>query len=302
MAPENGLLALEQALNRVLFGQEMVIHSLLATVIAGGHILLEGLPGLGKTLLAQGFSQGAGLSQRRIQFTPDLLPADITGTPILREGQFIFEPGPIYAQVVLADEINRATPKTQSALLEAMQERTLTVAGESYPLPEPFLVIATQNPVEVEGTYPLPEAQLDRFMSKIEIKAPPRAFWLRILTEEPPLPAQIVDERVFLGARKSVAPVAVASSALEAIANLAFLASEHPKLRFGISPRGVKAWLALAKSMAYLEGRGNVEWDDLRRAARPALIHRLFLKEEAQFEGVQPDEVLAELLQKTMPR
>ena len=302
MAPENGLLALEQALNRVLFGQEMVIHSLLATVIAGGHILLEGLPGLGKTLLAQGFSQGAGLSQRRIQFTPDLLPADITGTPILREGQFIFEPGPIYAQVVLADEINRATPKTQSALLEAMQERTLTVAGESYPLPEPFLVIATQNPVEVEGTYPLPEAQLDRFMSKIEIKAPPRAFWLRILTEEPTLPAQIVDERVFLGARKSVAPVAVASSALEAIANLAFLASEHPKLRFGISPRGVKAWLALAKSMAYLEGRGNVEWDDLRRAARPALIHRLFLKEEAQFEGVQPDEVLAELLQKTMPR
>ena len=154
----------------------------------------------------------------------------------------------------------------------------------------------------MEGTYPLPEAQLDRFMSKIEIKAPPRAFWLRILTEEPTLPAQIVDERVFLGARKSVAPVAVASSALEAIANLAFLASEHPKLRFGISPRGVKAWLALAKSMAYLEGRGNVEWDDLRRAARPALIHRLFLKEEAQFEGVQPDEVLAELLQKTMPR
>ncbi len=296
------LARLEAALSETLFGQEAVIRTLLATATAGGHVLFEGLPGLGKTLLASSFARAAGLSYRRIQFTPDLLPADVTGTLVLRDGVFTFQPGPLFAQVVLADEINRATPKTQSALLEAMQEGAVTIAGERHPLPTPFLVLATQNPVEIEGTYPLPEAQLDRFMAKIEITNPPRAVWLRILSEEPKVPEPVVDANAFHEARARVDQVRVSSPALEAVTNLALLAAEHPALRFGVSPRGAKAWLRLAKAMALLEGRAHVDWEDLRRSARPALVHRLFLTEEAEFEGVTAPQVLEELLEKTMPR
>ncbi|MDI6424280.1 AAA family ATPase, partial [Enterobacter hormaechei] len=166
------LTRLEASLCGVLFGQERVIRELLATAVAGGHALLEGLPGLGKTLLARSFAQASGLSYRRIQFTPDLLPADVTGTEVLEDGQFVFRPGQLFAQVVLADEINRATPKTQSALLEAMQERQVTIGKETYKLPDPFLVLATQNPIESEGTYFLPEAQVDRFMFKVVVGYP----------------------------------------------------------------------------------------------------------------------------------
>ena len=295
------LKSLENSLQTILFGQERVIRELLATAVAGGHALLEGLPGLGKTLLAKAFAEASGLSYRRIQFTPDLLPADVTGTEILEDGQFVFRPGPLFAQVVLADEINRATPKTQSALLEAMQERGVTVGGTRYALPEPFLVLATQNPLELEGTYPLPEAQLDRFMSKITVQAPPRAIWIRILSEEPaaPRPVEGLD---LLKARRESQQVVVSQPALEAIANTAQLASEEKHLRMALSPRGAKAWLNLAKALAYLSGRAHLDWDDLRSAAIPALSHRLLLTEEAQFEGLQVAQIIQDLLRRSMPK
>nr|WP_243454820.1 AAA family ATPase [Meiothermus sp. CFH 77666] len=292
---------MQTALSQVLFGQEQVIRALLATAVAGGHALLEGLPGLGKTLLARAFAEASGLSYRRIQFTPDLLPADVTGTEILEEGQFVFRQGPIFAQVVLADEINRATPKTQSALLEAMQERGVTIGGTRYALPEPFIVLATQNPLELEGTYPLPEAQLDRFMSKISVQAPPRATWIKILSEEPASPEPVAGLDLLL-ARAESRQVVVSTAALEAIANTAQLASEEKHLRMGLSPRGAKAWLNLAKALAYLAGRAHLDWDDLRSAAMPALSHRLLLTEEAQFEGLQVAQIVQDLLRRTMAK
>jgi len=278
------------------------VEALVATALAGGHALLEGIPGLGKTLLAQAFARASGLRFSRIQFTPDLLPADITGTEVLREGRFVFEPGPIFAQVVLADEINRAPPKTQSALLEAMQEGFVTAGGTRHPLPDPFLVLATQNPVELEGTYPLPEAQLDRFTARILLEPPPRAVWQRILEEEPTLPEPVLDAETLAAARAEAARRRIASRGLEAMVNLALLTHEDPRLRFGLSPRATKSWRDLARSLAFLRDRPHVEWDDLRDAARLALPHRLFLTEEAAFEGVRPETVLAELLEKAMPR
>ncbi len=295
------LFKLQTALSQVLFGQEPVIRELLATAVAGGHGLLEGLPGLGKTLLVRAFAEATGLSYRRIQFTPDLLPADVTGTEILENNQFVFRQGPIFAQVVLADEINRATPKTQSALLEAMQEQGVTVGGVRYPLPDPFIVLATQNPLELEGTYPLPEAQLDRFMSKIVIQAPPRATWIRILSEEPAHPDQ-VGGLDLLKARAESRLVVVSQPALDAIANTAMLAGEEKHLRMALSPRGAKAWLSLARALAYLSGHAHLDWDDLRTSAMPALAHRLLLTEEAQFEGVRIEQIVQDLLRRTMAK
>ena len=291
-----------EALSNVLFGQESVVETLLAAAASGGHVLLEGLPGLGKTLLARGFAAASGLGYRRIQFTPDLLPADVTGTEVWRDGRFEFRPGPLFAQVVLADEINRATPKTQSALLEAMEEGAVTAYGVRHELPRPFLVLATQNPIELEGTYPLPEAQVDRFMAKIEIVAPKRAVWMRILSEVPQIPEAVARPEDFLELRRRADTVRVASTGMEAVVNMAQLASEEPRLRFGISPRGAKAWLALARGFAVLAGRPHVEWDDLRAAARPALVHRLFLTEEARFEGAIEARVLEDLLAKALPK
>ncbi len=296
------LLGLTRALEGALFGQPAAVEALVATAVAGGHALFEGLPGLGKTLLAQAFARASGLTFSRVQFTPDLLPADITGTEVLREGRFVFEPGPIFAQVVLADEINRAPPKTQSALLEAMQEGFVTAGGERHPLPEPFLVLATQNPVELEGTYPLPEAQLDRFAARIPLAPPPREVWRRILEEDPVLPEPVLDARALLAARAEAAGRRIASPGLEAMVNLALLSHEDPRLRFGLSPRATKSWRDLARALAYLRGRPHVEWNDLRDAARLALPHRLFLTEEAAFEGTRPEAVLEDLLEKAMPR
>lgn len=288
--------ALRAALSRVLFGQEEVIEALLATFLAGGHALLEGMPGLGKTLLAEGFARASGLTHKRIQFTPDLLPQDLTGSEVFREGRFEFVRGPLFAQVVLADEVNRAPPKVQSALLEAMQEGAVTVGGVRHPLPEPFFVLATQNPLELEGTYPLPEAQLDRFMAKIPFRPPRREVWFRILTEAPALPEpQGVD---LLQARREAQGVRVAKEALEAIVNVAFLLSEDPRLRMGLSPRGAKAWLALAQALAYLRNKPLVDWKELRDAAFLALPHRLFLTEEAMYEGEKEEAILKEALKK----
>jgi len=287
---------LQEALNETLFGQEEAVEALLATLLARGHALLEGVPGLGKTLLAESFARGSGLSYKRIQFTPDLLPQDLTGSEVFREGKFAFVKGPIFAQVVLADEINRAPPKVQSALLEAMQERHITAGGVRYPLPEPFFVIATQNPLELEGTYPLPEAQLDRFTAKIPFRPPRREVWLRILTEEPKLPEpQGVD---FLQAQREAQEVRVAKEALSTITHVAFLTQEDRRLRMGLSPRGAKAWLALAKALAYLRGKPLVDWKELKDAAFLALPHRLFLTEEALYEGESAEGVLKEVLRK----
>lgn len=297
----DALKALEASLTQVLFGQENVIRALLATAVAGGHALLEGLPGLGKTLLAKSFAEASGLSYRRIQFTPDLLPADVTGTEVLENSRFVYRPGPLFAQVVLADEINRATPKTQSALLEAMQEQGVTVGGQRYPLPEPFLVMATQNPLELEGTYPLPEAQLDRFMSKISVQPPAKATWLRILSEEPQ-PPQPVAGLDLLQARAASRQVVASQAALEAIANTAELAQEDSHLRMSLSPRGAKAWLNMSKALAYLENRAHVDWADLRNAAVPALSHRLLLSEEAQFEGITAQGILQDILRRTIAK
>lgn len=292
---------LSQRLGQVLFGQEAVIRQLLATAIAGGHVLLEGLPGLGKTLLARSLAAASGLSYRRIQFTPDLLPSDITGTEVFEEGRFVFREGPVFAQMVLADEINRATPKTQSALLEAMQEGTVTSGGQAYPLPQPFMVLATQNPLELEGTYPLPEAQLDRFLSKVAVSPPPKEAFIKLLAEEP-LEVQPVEGLDLMVARQQAQKVVVASSALEAIANTALLSLQDTRLRMGLSPRGAKAWLALAKALAYMQNRAHLEWDDLRQASTPALSHRLLLTEESQFEGISVAAVMQDLLRRTMAK
>ncbi len=291
-----GIWRLREALAQALFGQEGAIEALLATVLARGHALLEGVPGLGKTLLAESFARASGLSYRRVQFTPDLLPQDLTGSEVYREGTFQFVKGPIFAQVVLADEINRAPPKVQSALLEAMQERAVTAGGMRYPLPEPFLVVATQNPLELEGTYPLPEAQLDRFAAKIPFRPPRREVWLRILTEEPRVPEpQEVD---LLKAQEEAKAVRVAKEALEAITHVAFLTAEDRRLRMGLSPRGAKAWLALARALAYLRGKPLVDWKELKDAALLALPHRLFLTEEALYQGESAEGILQEALRK----
>ena len=272
----------------------------MAVALAGGHALLEGLPGLGKTRLAEAFARASGLSYRRIQFTPDLLPSDVTGGEILREGAFVFAPGPLFAQVVLADEINRAPPKTQSALLEAMQEGAVTVGGERHPLPRPFIVLATQNPIEIEGTYPLPEAQLDRFLAKIPFRPPPREAWRRLLEAVPPLPEAVTGEAELETARAEVQAVKVPGPGKEALIHLAFLSHEDPRLRFGLSPRGLLAAQALARALAWLRGRAHADWEDLRDASRLALTHRLFLTEEAAFEGVRPEGVLEDLMQKSL--
>jgi MoxR-like ATPase len=287
---------LREALGEALFGQEEVIEALLAVLLARGHALLEGMPGLGKTLLAESLARASGLAYKRIQFTPDLLPQDLTGSEVFREGRFEFVKGPLFAQVVLADEINRAPPKVQSALLEAMQERAVTAGGARHPLPEPFFVLATQNPLELEGTYPLPEAQLDRFTAKIPFRPPRREVWLRILTEEPKTPEPV--EVDLLKAQEEAGEVRVAKEALLAITHVAFLTEEDRRLRMGLSPRGAKAWLALAKALAYLRKKPFVDWKELRDAAFLALPHRLFLTEEALYEGERAERVLEEALKK----
>ena len=287
---------LREALGEALFGQEEVIEALLAVLLARGHALLEGMPGLGKTLLAESLARASGLAYKRIQFTPDLLPQDLTGSEVYREGRFVFVPGPIFAQVVLADEINRAPPKVQSALLEAMQERAVTAGGVRHPLPEPFFVIATQNPLELEGTYPLPEAQLDRFTAKIPFRPPRREVWLRILTEEPKAPEPV--EVDLLKAQEEAKEVRVAKEALEAITHVAFLTQEDQRLRMGLSPRGAKAWLSLARALAYLRGKAFVDWKELKGAPLRALPHRLFLTEEALYAGESAEGVLKEALRK----
>jgi MoxR-like ATPase len=299
--------ALKGAVSQAILGQDEVVEDLLVVVLAGGHALLEGAPGLGKTRLVRSLADATELSFGRIQFTPDLMPADVTGTTMLSEERggphFTFQPGPVFANVLLADEINRATPKTQSALLEAMQERSVTVSGEVHPLPRPFTTLATQNPLEMEGTYPLPEAQLDRFLFKILVPRPDAQTLTRILAattgaDEAQVPqvfghAELSDSQALLRA------VPVSSRALEFVVRLVEASHAHPLVRLGASPRGAQAIVLAAKGYALAAGRPNVELDDLRRAAPASLRHRLLLNFEAEVAGTSPDEVVAELLKTT---
>ncbi len=295
---------LRDAIARVVLGQRVLVEDLLVAALARGHVLIEGAPGSGKTRLVRAFADATELTFGRVQFTPDLMPADVTGSTVFveeaRERRFEFQPGPVFHHVLLADEINRATPKTQSALLEAMQERAVTVGGVRHELPDPFVVLATQNPIEMEGTYPLPEAQLDRFLFKLDVPRPDAATLRQVLVattgveDEPP--RDVVARSEFLAMQELLRGVPVASSALEWVVQLVEATHVHPLVRLGASPRGAQAIVLAAKGFALAAGRPHVELDDLRRAALPALRHRLLLSFEAEVEGMDPDQVVQEAL------
>ena len=304
--------ALTDGLHRVVVGQEAVVDLLVTAIFADGHVLLEGLPGLGKTLMVKSLAHCLSLKFNRIQFTPDLMPADITGTTILStaatgERSFGFEPGPVFTNLLLADEINRAGPKTQSALLQAMQEREVTLFGRHYPLPEPFLVFATQNPVELAGTYPLPEAQLDRFLFKVVVPQPGEEELMAIAEMTTgagqPLPQVVLNEREIGVFRALVRRIPVAAPVLRGVTR-AVLATrpDHPGsppivrrlVRHGVSPRGLQALLLAAKVRACLEGRFNVGIEDIRPFWLPTLRHRVILDPGAGLEGVGADAILQE--------
>jgi len=310
--------ALEKEVAKVMVGQQEVIRQVLLCLLAGGHALLEGVPGLGKTLLVRTLGQVLGLKFARIQFTPDLMPADIMGTNVMTETAagrgFQFQPGAVFANLVLADEINRATPKTQSALLEAMQERTVSVAGVTRPLPNPFFVLATQNPLEMEGTYPLPEAQLDRFLFKIMVSFPGVEDLKRILVSttggDAAEAANVVAGEELAHLIGVAKHVPVADHVADYIIRL--LLATHPEesranervrkyVRYGASPRGAQAILLTARIRALLDGRFNVAFDDVDAVAFPALRHRFFINFEGEAEGVTTDSLIEELIA-TVPK
>ncbi len=312
---------IETEVGKYIVGQREVVRHTLVALIAGGHVLLEGVPGLGKTMLVRTLARVLDLRFARIQFTPDLMPADIVGTDILEEAEdgrreFRFQAGPVFTNLLLADEINRATPKTQSALLEAMQERTVTVANRSYPLDPPFMVLATQNPIEMEGTYPLPEAQLDRFLFKVNVEFPSSEELTEILNrttgEAEPAVSVVADGATVLAMGELARQVPVASPVADYAARLVL--ATHPRhsqsgrggaapeivrryVRYGSSPRGAQALILGGKVTALLAGRYNVAFEDLRAVAPAALRHRVLLNFEGQAEGVSPDDVVAEVVQ-----
>ena len=301
-------------IGKVIVGHDEIVHGVLTCLFVGGHALLEGVPGLGKTLLIKTLSDAVSLDFNRIQFTPDLMPADIIGTNIVMEApdgrrMFEFQRGPIFSQIVLADEINRATPKTQSALLEAMQEKSVTVGGQIHKLKEPFFVMATQNPIEQEGTYPLPEAQLDRFMFKLVVGYSTREELTVILDRttrgEKPKAEKVIDGETLLRLQALVREIIVAPHVQDYGIRLAL--ATHPQgpfaapatnqyIRWGSSPRGAQTLVLAAKVRALLDGRYNVSFEDLRRVYLPSLRHRVLLNFEAQAEGIEVDEILLKVL------
>ena len=310
--------AVEEQVGQVIVGQRELVRHTLITLLAGGNALLEGVPGLGKTMLVRTLADAVECAFSRIQFTPDLMPSDIVGTNLIVEDEtgrryFQFEAGPIFANLVLADEINRATPKTQSAMLEAMQERSVTVAKATRPLPEPFFVLATQNPLEMEGTYPLPEAQLDRFFFKVDVPFPSAGELVEIADRTTgavvPQAEPVADGATLLAMQDLARGVPIAGHVTAYAARL--LKATHPNdpgapeivrhyVRYGASPRGMQAMILAGKISALLDGRYNVAFDDLCQAALPALRHRLILNFEAQAEGVTTDEVIEATLQKVV--
>ena len=302
---QNKIRECEAEIGKGIIGQKDVVRQVLLALLSGGNVLLEGMPGLGKTMLVRTISQVFRMSYKRIQFTPDLMPSDVTGTNIMvkEEGRsvFRFEEGPVFANLVLADEINRATPKTQAALLEAMQEHTVTVGKESHVLAEPFFVLATQNPIEQEGTYPLPEAQLDRFLLKVLVPFPTREELKGIveLTEgkEKPVIQPMMDEKELLTARKLVSEIPIAEAVMDEILDIVMATHEaNPYIREGASPRAAQAIVKTARARAFMEGRFNVAFEDVETVAYPVLRHRLILSFDAVSEGVTEDAVITGLL------
>jgi MoxR-like ATPase len=315
---------LEKEIQKVIVGHADVIRKVLIAFFAGGHVLLEGVPGLGKTLLVKCLSQALGVTFKRIQFTPDLMPSDIVGTEVLTESngrrEFQFKPGPIFAHVVLADEINRATPKTQSAVLEAMEEHQVTVFGQSHTLESPFIVLATQNPIELEGTYPLPEAQLDRFFFKLMV-SPPSPVELREILKRttgvdigaidkllPDDGGRLVNEMKQLLRQVLIAPpiedyVARLVHSTQAVGQNGGSARSPVRqyIRFGSSPRGAQAVILGAKGNALAEGRVHVSYEDVEKVIYPALRHRIILNFQAEAENVNSDQIIAEVI-KQVPR
>jgi MoxR-like ATPase len=312
-------LAIEQEVGRVVVGQRALIRQVVITLIAGGNALLEGVPGLAKTTLVRSLADVIDCRFSRIQFTPDLMPADIVGTTLISEDDsgrrvFRFEPGPIFANLVLADEINRATPKTQSALLEAMQERTVTVAKTIHRLPGPFFVLATQNPLEMEGTYPLPEAQLDRFFFKIDVPFPTTEELIEIAARTTGVataqPRRVASGDEIVAMQQLARSVPIASHVVSYAARL--ISATHPAdasasaaarkyVRYGASPRGMQALIIGSKIAALIEGRYNVSFGDIQQAALPALRHRVLLNYEAQAENKRADDVIREIVAAVKP-
>ncbi len=310
--------AIEAEVGKVIVGQQQLVRQTLVGLLANSHVLLEGVPGLGKTMLVRTIADVIDCSFNRVQFTPDLMPADITGTNILVEEHgarvFRFQPGPIFANLVLADEINRATPKTQSSLLEAMQEHQVTVARNRYPLEPPFFVLATQNPLEMEGTYPLPEAQLDRFLLKVMVPFPSEEDLVSILdrttgADAPQAkPVATANEIVEMQRLARAVPIAPHITAYA----VSVLAATHPDnrrapslvrqyVRYGGSPRGAQALVTAGKILALLDGRFNVSIDDVRAAALPALRHRVILNFEGEAEGISTEAVVRSILDEVAP-
>lgn len=305
---------IETEVGKHMIGQKELIRQLILCILAGGNSLLEGVPGLGKTRLVNTLGQVMDLKFSRIQFTPDLMPADVVGTNIIAGeqadgGMFRFQPGPVFSNIVLADEINRATPKTQSAMLQAMQEKTVTVANTTYELPQPFFVLATQNPIEMEGTYPLPEAQLDRFLFKLHVPFPSMEELAGIVTmttgnRQETLEA-VTDGEELIRIAEIAREIPIANPVLEYALKLVL--ATHPEnadapditkkyVRFGSSPRGAQAVVSTARIRAVLEGRFNVAFEDIRQVAYPALRHRIFINFEGVSEGVTADSLLSEII------
>ncbi|WP_371151709.1 MoxR family ATPase [Buchananella felis] len=292
---------------KAVIGQDAAVTGLVIGLLAGGHVLLEGVPGVAKTLLVRALSASLHLETKRVQFTPDLMPADLTGSLVYDSGKFEFRPGPVFTNLLLADEINRTPPKTQSALLEAMEERQVTVDGNTRQLPDPFMVIATQNPVEYEGTYPLPEAQLDRFLLKIVLPLPERAAEVEILHRHAsgfnPRELQgsagihpVIEPGDLAAARAAIGHVQVAPEVLGYVVDIVRATRSQPSVRLGVSPRGATALLHAARAWAWLIGRSYVTPDDVQALVQPTLRHRISLHSEAELEGVTAERVLDSVL------
>jgi MoxR-like ATPase len=308
---------IESEIRKTVVGMEDVVRATLSAICARGHVLLEGAPGLGKTLLVKSISSALGLSFKRVQFTPDLMPSDITGTQVLTEEEggprrFVFKPGPVFANIVLADEINRATPKTQASLLEAMEERQVTVLDETYKLPQPFFVLATQNPIELEGTYPLPEAQLDRFLVKVLVGAPSSKDLKEILARttgttsgriSPVFSEEEAPDRI-ARMQSTVRHVVVSDPMQEVIVRITAALTPSSEfatagvkqyVRFGPGPRGAQAIVLAAKVCALLDGRINLAFEDIRKVIAATMRHRLILNFQAEADGVTADDLIEEI-------
>ncbi|MFH1090786.1 MAG: MoxR family ATPase [Pseudomonadota bacterium] len=299
---------IKENIGRVIVGKEWAVELLLTAVLAEGHIMIEDVPGLGKTLLAKSLARSMGGTFKRVQFTPDLLPADITGFSIYNQknGEFTFQPGPVMANVLLADEINRTIPRTQASLLESMEERQVTVDGQTYPLPIPFLVLATQNPIELEGTFPLPEAQLDRFLLKIKLGYPNHDEEMAIMArfqENNPLEnlSAVTEPARITGMQRDCRRIHVSNAVRGYISELVQTTRRHPAIRYGASPRGSLGLMRAAQSLAALQGRTYVLPDDVKRIVEPVLSHRLILKDEERLRGESPERFIKEIVDQVAP-